>query len=65
MMLMPLSITEFALVRETAQSHPEIGGELGAIVFPAIVLMELIGPITSQWALRLAHEAHEPVREAA
>lgn len=64
-MLMPLSITEFALVRETAQSHPEIGGELGAIVFPAIVLMELIGPITSQWALRLAHEAHEPVREAA
>jgi Kef-type K+ transport system membrane component KefB len=65
MMLMPLSITEFELVRDVAHSNPEIGGELGAIVFPAIVLMELIGPVISQWALRLAHEAYEPVREAA
>lgn len=65
MMLMPLSITEFELVRDVAHSNPEIGGELGAIVFPAIVLMELIGPIIAMWALRLAHEAYEPIREAA
>jgi hypothetical protein len=65
MMLVPLSITEFTLVRETAQSHPEIGADLGSIVFPAIVLMELIGPVITQWALRWAHEAYEPVREAA
>lgn len=65
MMLMPLSITEFELVRDVAHSNPEIGGELGAIVFPAIVLMELIGPVIAMWALRLAHEAYEPIREAA
>lgn len=59
MMLMPLSITEFSLVRETAQRYPQIGVELGSIVFPAIALMELIGPIIVQLALRWAHEAYE------
>lgn len=58
-MLWPMSITEFALVLETAQRMPEIGPELIALVLPAIAVMELLGPITSQMALRHANETYD------
>jgi len=56
--LVPLSGSAVVMVRDTTTLYPEFGRELAAVVLSAVVLLELLGPIATQFALRRAGEAH-------
>jgi Kef-type K+ transport system membrane component KefB len=56
--LVPLSGSAVVMVRDTTSFYPEFGKELGAVVLSAVVILELIGPLATQYALRRAGEAH-------
>jgi hypothetical protein len=55
--LMPMSGVALAVVQGTAELYPEFGAKLGAIMLAAVLILELIGPIAVQFALRRAGEA--------
>ena len=56
--LLPLSGSAVVMVRDTTSLYPEFGRELAAVVLSAVVILELLGPIATQFALRRAGEAH-------
>ncbi len=56
--LLPLSGSAVVVVRDTISLYPAFGRELAAVVLSAVVILELIGPIATQFALRRAGEAH-------
>jgi Kef-type K+ transport system membrane component KefB len=56
--LVPLSGSAVVVVRDTISLYPAFGRELAAVVLSAVVILELIGPIATQFALRRAGEAH-------
>lgn len=56
--LVPLSGSAVVMVRDTTSFYPEFGKELAAVVLSAVVILELIGPLATQYALRRAGEAH-------
>jgi hypothetical protein len=56
--LVPLSGSAVVMVRDTTTLYPEFGRELAAVVLSAVVILELLGPIATQFALRRAGEAH-------
>jgi NhaP-type Na+/H+ or K+/H+ antiporter len=63
--LLPLSGQAVVMVRDTATLYPSFGRELAAIVLSAVAILELLGPIATEFALRRAGEAHpEPSRQA-
>jgi Kef-type K+ transport system membrane component KefB len=55
--LIPLSGSAVVMVRDTTSLYPAFGRELAAVVLSAVVLLELIGPLATQFALRRAGEA--------
>ena len=55
--LLPLSGQAVTMVRDTVTLYPSFGRELAAIVLSAVVVLELVGPIAAQFALRRAGEA--------
>jgi Kef-type K+ transport system membrane component KefB len=57
--LMPMSGVALAMVQGTAELYPEFGAKLGAIMLAAVLILELIGPIAVQFALKRAGEAEE------
>ncbi len=57
----PISGTTLALFADLHRTHPEFAIRLAPIVLSAIALMELVGPIIVQRALRLAGE-EQPAR---
>lgn len=57
--LTPMSGIALAMVQETASLYPRFGAELGSIVLAAVLILELIGPVAVQFALRRAGEAKE------
>ena len=56
--LVPLSGSAVVMVRDTTTLYPEFGRELAAVVLSAVVILELVGPLATQFALRRAGEAH-------
>jgi Kef-type K+ transport system membrane component KefB len=56
--LLPLSGSAVVMVRDTTSLYPAFGRELAAVVLSAVVILELIGPLATQFALRRAGEAH-------
>lgn len=56
--LLPMSGLAVVMVRDTVSLYPSFGRELAAVVLSAVVLLELIGPLATQFALRRAGEAH-------
>jgi Kef-type K+ transport system membrane component KefB len=56
--LVPLSGSAVVMVRDTISLYPAFGKELAAVVLSAVVILELIGPLATQFALRRAGEAH-------
>jgi len=56
--LLPMSGLAVVMVRETFSLYPSFGAELSAIVLAAVVVLELAGPVATQFALRRAGEAH-------
>jgi Kef-type K+ transport system membrane component KefB len=55
--LMPMSGLAVVLVHETASLYPEIRGSVAPVVLAAVVILELLGPIATQFALQRAGEA--------
>jgi Kef-type K+ transport system membrane component KefB len=56
--LLPMSGLAVVMVRDTTTFYPAFGRELGAIVLSAVAVLELLGPLATQYALRRAGEAH-------
>lgn len=56
MALTPLSGTALVLLADLQISHPGFAPQVAPIIFSAIAIMELLGPIVVQWALRLSGE---------
>jgi hypothetical protein len=44
------------MVQGAAALYPEFGAKLSSIVLSAVVILELVGPLATQWALRRAGE---------
>ncbi len=55
--LMPMSGTALGMVHRTSLLYPEFGAKLSAIVLSAVLILELIGPVAVQFALKRAGEA--------
>ncbi|QEL64250.1 Na+/H+ antiporter [Oryzomicrobium terrae] len=54
--LSPFSAVALALVLDFRVSHPDLGAALAPVLLSAMAVMELLGPIATQWSLRLAGE---------
>ncbi len=52
--LMPMSTIALILQFDVARHFPQFGRDLTAVFLSAVILMEIIGPIATQWGLRLA-----------
>ncbi len=57
--LTPMSGIALAMVHETANLYPRFGAQLASIVLSAVLILELIGPIAVQFALKRAGEARD------
>jgi NhaP-type Na+/H+ or K+/H+ antiporter len=55
--LTPMSGLAVSMVQGTASFYPEFGAKLAAIVLSAVLILELVGPIAVQFALKRAGEA--------
>jgi len=60
--LTPMSSTALAMVQGTADLYPEFGAKLSAIVLSAVLILELLGPLAVQFALKQAGETGEEDR---
>ena len=56
--LLPMSGLAVVMVQDTALFYPSFGRELAAVVLSAVAVLELAGPLATQFALRRAGEAH-------
>lgn len=56
--LLPMSGLAVVMVYDTAALYPRFGAELAAVVLSAVALLELLGPLATQFALRRAGETH-------
>jgi Kef-type K+ transport system membrane component KefB len=56
--LLPMSGLAVVMVLDTAAMYPAFGGELAAVVLSAVAVLEILGPIATQFALKRAGEAH-------
>lgn len=57
--LMPMSAVGFVLVDDIHALYPEFGAEVAVIVLSMVAVLQLIGPISVQWALRMSNETNE------
>ena len=55
--LLPMSGLAVVMVWDTAALFPAFGTELAAVVLSAVAILELVGPLATQFALRRAGEA--------
>jgi Kef-type K+ transport system membrane component KefB len=56
--LVPMSEVAVVMVRDTVVLYPSFGRDLAAVVLSAVVMLNVIGPVAAQFALRHAGEAH-------
>jgi Kef-type K+ transport system membrane component KefB len=56
--LLPMSGLAIVMVRDTAALFPAFGAELAAVVLSAVAILELFGPLATQFALKQAGETH-------
>lgn len=54
--LMPMSGVPLAMVLGTAELYPDFGANLAAVMLAAVLILELIGPLALQFALKRAGE---------
>jgi hypothetical protein len=62
--LLPMSGTAVVMVLDTASLYPEFGDRLAAVVLSAVAVMELLGPLATQFALKRAGEADPAAAES-
>lgn len=58
--LLPLSGSAIVLAHDVAAMYPELGAQLTQIVYASVAILEIIGPIAVQVALRMSNEALLP-----
>ena len=56
--LLPMSGLAVVMVHDTSVLYPAFGRELSTVLLSAIAVLELLGPLGTQYALRRAGEAH-------
>jgi Kef-type K+ transport system membrane component KefB len=56
--LLPMSGLAVVMVYDTAALYPRFGAELAAVVLSAVAVLEIVGPLATQFALRRAGETH-------
>jgi Kef-type K+ transport system membrane component KefB len=61
--MVPMSAIAVVMVQGASALYPEFGAKLSSIVLSAVVILELVGPLATQWALRRAGEA-DPLSKA-
>jgi Kef-type K+ transport system membrane component KefB len=61
--MVPMSAIAVVMVQGASQLYPEFGAKLSSIVLSAVVILELVGPLATQWALRLAGEIDPAAQE--
>lgn len=54
--LTPMSGVAFLLVEDIRNLYPEAGAQIGAVVLPMVAILQLLGPIGVQWALKMSNE---------
>ena len=54
--MVPMSAIAVVMVQGASALYPEFGARLSAIVLSAVVILELVGPLATQWALTRAGE---------
>ena len=62
--MVPMSAIAVVMVQGASALYPEFGAKLSSVVLSAVVILELVGPLATQWALRRAGEA-EPIAGSA
>lgn len=62
--MVPMSAIAVVMVQGASALYPEFGARLSSIVLSAVVILELVGPLATQWALQRAGEA-EPAAGSA
>jgi Kef-type K+ transport system membrane component KefB len=55
--LTPMSGLAVVMVYETASLYPEVRASVAPVVFAAVVILELLGPVATQFAIKQAGEA--------
>jgi Kef-type K+ transport system membrane component KefB len=55
--LTPMSGLALALVQETTNIYPDLGAQVAGILLAAVLVLELLGPLAVQFALRRSGEA--------
>ena len=61
--LSPMSALAVAMVLDTGRLYPQFGTKLAVIVLTAVGVLEIIGPLATQFALIRAGEAHPEKRD--
>jgi Kef-type K+ transport system membrane component KefB len=56
--LLPMSGLAVVMIYDTAILYPRFGAQLAAVVLSAVAVMELLGPLATQFALKRAGETH-------
>jgi NhaP-type Na+/H+ or K+/H+ antiporter len=59
--LAPMSGIALMLVQDTLSLYPEFGAQLSAVMFSAIVMLEILGPLAVHYAIKEAGEAAERI----
>lgn len=60
-LLVPMAGMAIGLTKTTQHILPDMAGQIGAIVFAMVAILETIGPALVAWAFRYAGEADRPV----
>lgn len=55
--LLPMSSLALLLLHDITRLYPEFGRDMAAVVIAGVIVMELLGPVATQWGFRLAGEA--------
>ena len=61
--LLPMSGLAVVMLRDAQSLVPGLGQELGAVVLASIAILELAGPVATQFALRRAGESQPETRD--
>jgi len=55
--LLPMSSLALLLLNDVSRLYPLFGQSLAAVVLSSVIVMELVGPVATQWGFRFAGEA--------
>ena len=55
--LLPMSSLALLLLHDVTRLYPDFGQELAAVVIAGVIVMELVGPVATQWGFRFAGES--------